>query len=102
MPTGGAIAGPSGASVGGAAMGHRVDGGQNGRMSATELHNGSMRPLTQRHTQLAFAFAIWNPINQMAMKQNIFILTHLPALARSDGGEVQPRIGEADRVRVFI
>jgi len=67
-------------------MGHRVDGGQNGGMSATELHNGSMRPLTQRHTQLAFAFAIWNPTSQTAMKRNIFMLTATPTSSCTHGG----------------
>lgn len=78
-------------------MGHRVDGGQNGRMSATELHKGSMRPLTHRHTQLAFAFAIWNPTSQTAMKQSIFMLTApisscTHCACETPKSELQPRI----------
>jgi hypothetical protein len=74
VPTGGAVGGPSGASVGGAAIGHSVDGGQNGGMSATELHNGCMRPLTHRHTQVAFAFVVSNATTKMTMKRKIPIV----------------------------
>ena len=42
---------------GGEVIGH-VDGGQNGGVSVTLLHNGTMRPLTHRHTQSARAFVV--------------------------------------------
>jgi len=73
VPTGGAVGAPRGASVGGAAIGHNVDGEQNEGMSPTELHKDSMRPLTQRHTQVAFAFAVWNPTSQTTIRTNTFI-----------------------------
>jgi len=85
VPTGGAIAGPSGASVGGAAIGHIVDREQNGGMSLTEVHSGCMRPLTHRHTQLASAFSVGTTISTIAMKQKTrMVLTPLAKRPRED------------------